>query len=157
MMDPWPGRCSSEAPRSNRGSTAAYAAHIGEEWNCPVVPHGGLVTATTVRAMTAELGDPEQTLRSVTTVFAAQVLPGAVEIDVSVLRRGRSIIAVHGDGPQPGRRRPATASSRCSARERAGFEFTDATPPDRPAAARVPVVPRSAASGVRRLFASAST
>ena len=50
-----------------RGTPGAFRAHIGEEWTCPVVPHGGLVTATTVRAMTAELGRPDQTLRSVTT------------------------------------------------------------------------------------------
>ena len=56
-----------------RDAGGAYRAFIGEEWNCPVVPHGGLVTAAVVRAMTDALDDPEQTLRSVTTVFAAQV------------------------------------------------------------------------------------
>ena len=30
----------------------AYRADVGDEWNCPVVPHGGLMTATTVRAGT---------------------------------------------------------------------------------------------------------
>ena len=34
----------------------AYRAHIGDEWNCPVVPHGGLVTATTVRAKRTSRG-----------------------------------------------------------------------------------------------------
>jgi acyl-CoA thioesterase len=111
-------------PRSN----GSYVAHIGEEWNCPVVPHGGLVTAAALRAMAAELGDPEQSLRSVTSVFAAQVLPGDIEIDVSVLRRGRSLTqfaaAVHNPGAAAGHSLVAVFGA-----ERPGFEFTDARPP----------------------------
>jgi acyl-CoA thioesterase len=114
-------------PRSNGG----YVAHIGEEWNCPVVPHGGLVTAAALRAMAAELGDPEQSLRSVTSVFAAQVLPGDIEIDVSVLRRGRSLTqfaaSVHNPGATAGHSLVAVFGA-----ERPGFEFTDAVPPTVP-------------------------
>ena len=106
-----------------------YAAHIGEEWNCPVVPHGGLVTATTLRAMTAELAEPDQVLRSVTTVFAAQVLPGPVEIDVTVLRRGRSISQLSATARTPGARAGHTTLAVFGA-ARDGFEFTDAEPPD---------------------------
>ena len=93
----------------------AFRAHIGEEWNCPIVPHGGLVTATTLRAMIAELDDPGQTLRSVTTVFAAQVQAGPVDIDVNVLRRGRSVSQVQRDRANAGRRRRPRDRSRCSA------------------------------------------
>src|SRR5262249_36617820 len=63
----------------------------GDDWGAPLLPQGGLAAAVAVRAMMAELAAPEQQLRSVTTVFAAPVRPGPVEIDVTVLRRGRSI------------------------------------------------------------------
>ena len=111
-----------------RRAGGSYVAHIGEEWNCPVVPHGGLVTAAAIRAMAAELDDPEQSLRSVTSVFAAQVLPGPVEIDVSVLRRGRSLTqfsaTVHNPGAAAGHSLVAVFGA-----ERPGYEFTDARPP----------------------------
>jgi acyl-CoA thioesterase len=109
----------------------AYTACFGEEWNCPIVPHGGLVTAAALRAMAAELGDPAQTLRSVTTVFAAQVKPGPVEIEVNVLRRGRSITqlaaTVHNPGAAAGHTLVAVFGA-----ARPGFEFTDVRPPDVP-------------------------
>src|SRR5262249_39923082 len=111
-----------------RAEDGAYAAFIGEEWNCPVVPHGGLVTATTVRAMTAELDRPEQSLRSVTTVFAAQVLPGPVEIDVRVLRRGRSISQVTATARTPGSDAGHVTVAVFGA-PRDGFSFTDTRPP----------------------------
>jgi acyl-CoA thioesterase len=114
------------------GSAGAYRAEIGEEWNCPIVPHGGLVTATTVRAMMEELGQPDQTLRSVTTVFAAQVPAGPVDIDVTVLRRGRSISQVSATARAPGADAGHTTVAVFGA-ARAGFEFTDTTPPPVPA------------------------
>jgi len=106
----------------------AYVAHIGEEWNCPIVPHGGLVTAAALRAMAEEIGDPEQSLRSVSTVFAAQVQAGDVEIDVSVLRRGRSLTqlaaSVHNPDAAAGHSLVAVFGT-----ARPGFEFTDVKPP----------------------------
>ncbi len=109
-------------------AVGAYRADIGEEWNCPIVPHGGLVTATTVRAMIEELGQPDQTLRSVTTVFAAQVPAGPVDIDVTVLRRGRSISQVSATARTPGADAGHTTVAVFGA-ARDGFEFTDTTPP----------------------------
>jgi hypothetical protein len=49
------------------------------------------VAVVGLRARLAELDLPAKRLRSVTTVFAAQVGSGPVEIDVTVLRRGRSM------------------------------------------------------------------
>src|ERR1039458_9750113 len=72
----------------------SYRAVITDRWNTPVLPHGGIVTALALRAMAAELDAPDETLRSVTTVFAAQVPPGPVDIDVTVLRRGRTMSQV---------------------------------------------------------------
>ncbi len=56
-----------------------------------MLPQGGIITALALRAMATELGAPDEVLRSVTTVFAAQVPPGPVDIDVAVLRRGRTM------------------------------------------------------------------
>jgi acyl-CoA thioesterase len=78
--------------------------------------------------MAEEIGDPEQSLRSVSTVFAAQVVAGEIEIDVSVLRRGRSLTqltaSVRNPGAAPGHSLVAVFGA-----ERPGFEFTDARPP----------------------------
>jgi acyl-CoA thioesterase len=106
----------------------AYRAHIDEEWNCPVVPHGGLVTAAVVRAMIAELAEPAQSLRSVTTVFAAQVTAGPIDIDVTVLRRGRSISQLSATARTPGAG-AGHATVAVFGAPRAGFQFTDTAPP----------------------------
>jgi acyl-CoA thioesterase len=112
--------------RGNGGG--AYRADVGEEWNCPIVPHGGLMTATTLRAMVAELAEPAQTLRSVTTVFAAQVQAGPVDIDVTVLRRGRSVSQLSATARTPGAEAGHTTLA-VFGRERDGFSFTDSVAP----------------------------
>ena len=68
-----------------------YVTQMDAMWNCPLVSHGGTVTALAVAAMAQELDVPVEHLRSVTAVFAAAVNPGPVEIGVTVLRRGRSV------------------------------------------------------------------
>src|SRR5262245_22027673 len=68
-----------------------YRATLSGEWSAPILPQGGVVTAVALRAMQSELDLPAQRLRSVSSVFAAQVKSGPVEIDVTVLRRGRSM------------------------------------------------------------------
>ncbi len=67
-----------------------YLATLDDSWNLMPLPHGGVVAALALRAAVAELDDPGQGLRTCTTVFAGQVLPGELEVEVSVLRRGRS-------------------------------------------------------------------
>jgi acyl-CoA thioesterase len=64
---------------------------LSEEWNAPFLPHGGLIAATAARAMERHLNVPDQRLRTLTTTFVSQVRPGEVVLDVSVLRRGRSM------------------------------------------------------------------
>jgi acyl-CoA thioesterase len=107
-----------------------YNGNIGPEWNCPIVPQGGMVVAIAARAMGAELGD-ELPLRSISVVFAAPVRAGAVEIDVQVLRRGRSmsqcIATVHSPGNEVG-----TTAIAVFGAVRPGFEFTGTAPPPVP-------------------------
>lgn len=56
-----------------RGAGGRYHATIGEAWNLRPIPQGGIVSAIALRAMTAELEDPGQRLRTLHTTFAAQV------------------------------------------------------------------------------------
>ena len=108
-----------------------YRAVVSDQWNAPVLPHGGVITALALRAMAAQLDTPDQSLRSVSTVFAAQVPPGPVDIDVVVLRRGRTMsqatATVRPDGAPSGH--VATAVFGTS---RHGFDFTDVSCPTVP-------------------------
>ncbi|HVM40641.1 MAG TPA: thioesterase family protein [Acidimicrobiia bacterium] len=105
-----------------------YVAHLSDQWNAPMLPQGGVVTSLALRAMAAELDHPEQRLRSVTTAFAAQVPAGPVQVDVSVLRRGRSlsqaVATVAATGAEAGHTSLAVFGA-----DRPGFSFTDLTPP----------------------------
>lgn len=111
-----------------------FRAEVTAGWNAPVIPQGGIVAALGLRAAAAELATPEQRLRSVTTVFAAQVPAGPVVIDVGVLRRGRSMsqvtATVRSEDAGAGHTLIAVFGV-----ERPGFEFTalrraDAPGPD---------------------------
>jgi acyl-CoA thioesterase len=114
-----------------------FRADLGDHWNCPIVPQGGIVVATAARAMESALGDPAQTLRSLSGVFAGQVRHGPVEIHVSVLRRGRSMSQLHASLRNPGEEAGFDALAVFGA-EREGFVFTDATAPAVPAPLECP-------------------
>ena len=69
-----------------------YRGVIDPVWCLLPHPLGGVVAGLAARAMEAELGsDVAHTLRSIHGVFAAPVAEGSVEVDVAVLRRGRSM------------------------------------------------------------------
>ena len=101
---------------------------VDARWNCPVVPQGGTMAALAAAAMTAEVADPDQRLRTLTTVFAAQVPAGPVELDARVLRRGRSMtqatVTAHAPGTDAGHTSVAVFGV-----DRGGFEFTDLAMP----------------------------
>lgn len=108
---------------------ARYRTAVSDIWNCPIVPHGGLATAVAARAMERELDDPAQRLRTITTVFAGAVQAGPVEIDVSLLRRGRSISQVSTTMCNVDADAGLTAMAVFGA-DRPGFSFTDLDMPD---------------------------
>jgi len=105
-----------------------YLGELSAVWNCPIVPHGGIVTATAARAMEAELAHPDQQLRSITAVFAAPVRPGPFIVDVTALRRGRSMSQLTATLRNPDADAGLTAIAVFGG-EREGFEFTDLVPP----------------------------
>lgn len=105
------------------------AAHLGEQWNCPIVPQGGIVAATAARAMETSLAEPALSLRSISGVFAGPVRDGEIEIEVEVLRRGRSMSQVRASLRNPGAAAGFDALAVFGS-EREGFSFTDAVVPD---------------------------
>lgn len=96
-----------------------------------MLPQGGIVTVVATRAMEAALAQPDQQLRSVSAVFAGQVGSGPVEIDVGVIRRGRSISQLTATVRNPGERAGTTAIA-VFGTTRPGFDFTDVEPPAAP-------------------------
>jgi acyl-CoA thioesterase len=108
-----------------------YRVDVDPRWDCPVVPQGGMMVAIAAKAMAVELDDPDQRLRSLTTVFAGQVPSGPVTVDVRVLRRGRSISQAMADVRAPGSDAGHTTVA-VFGRSRPGFEFTDLRMPDVP-------------------------
>jgi acyl-CoA thioesterase len=106
-----------------------FVADLGAHWNCPIVPQGGIVAATAARAMEAAVGDPAQSLRSLNGVFAGQVRDGRVDVDVAVLRRGRSMTQVRASVRNPGADAGFEALAVFGA-EREGFTVTEARVPE---------------------------
>lgn len=115
------------------GGAGRYSATLGGGWNLRPLPQGGIVTALALRAMAAELGDDEQRLRTLHTVFAGQVADGSLDVDVTTLRRGRSMshlrAEVRNEGAVPGTGHTTTA---VFGRSREGFSFVDRERPDVP-------------------------
>jgi acyl-CoA thioesterase len=106
-----------------------YRGVVDDHWQLAVVPQGGIVAAVAARAMANELATPEQALRSFTAVFAAQVAVGPVDVDVQVLRRGRSLSQVAATVRNPGAKAGLTALAVFGA-VRPGFFFTDRPYPE---------------------------
>jgi hypothetical protein len=127
-----------------------YHVDVSPDWNCPTVPQGGIMSVLAARAMELELaraldgngsarggGGVGQTLRSLTTVYAAAVPAGPVVVDVTVLRRGRSMsqltATLRGAGGPDADADAGHTSLAVFGRDRVGFSFTDVVRPDVPA------------------------
>jgi acyl-CoA thioesterase len=95
-----------------------------------MVPQGGVLAAIAARAMAAEL-DNGQRLRSFHGVFASPVPVGEVDVDVAVIRVGRSISQVSAPVRAPGA--PSGLSALAAfGHERPGFLYTELAMPDVP-------------------------
>jgi acyl-CoA thioesterase len=106
-----------------------FRASVSAPWMLAVVPQGGIVVAIAVKAMEQVLGDPTQSLRTISTLFAGQVADGPVEVEVGMLRRGRSMSQLTATVRNPG----AAAGTTCVAAfgaPRRGFDFSDLEPPE---------------------------
>jgi acyl-CoA thioesterase len=114
-----------------------YVAALDHSWDLVPLPQGGIIVSFGLRAAAQEVADPAQQLRTCTTVFAGQVAAGQLEIDVEVLRRGRSASQVLASVRNPGTSAGATTVAVFGA-TRPGPSFVDATPPTVPPPAECP-------------------
>jgi acyl-CoA thioesterase len=122
--DPW------DSTRVSPAGDGRYSATIAPAWSLAMVPQGGVVAAIAARAMASEL-DTGQPLRSFHGVFASPIPVGDVDVDVEVLRAGRSMSQVRAMV------RAVGASSGFSAlaafgHQRPGFHYTELSIPDVP-------------------------
>jgi acyl-CoA thioesterase len=124
------------AVSSDTARPGRYHAHLPKTWAAPNVPWGGLSLATATRAMASAL-PVEMPLRSVSCVFAAPVECGDAEIDVTVLRAGRSVAQAAATMRTPGREAGLTAIAVFGV-SRPGYEFTDVPPPEFPPVESLP-------------------
>jgi acyl-CoA thioesterase len=108
-----------------------YGGVLSTDWNAPFLPQGGIVAATALRAMMNMLDNADQPLRSATAVFAGQVQPGSVDIDVDVLRCGRSISQLRATLRSTGQD-SGTDVTAVFGRARPGFSFAELTQPQVP-------------------------
>ncbi len=68
-----------------------HRVEIRDHWNVVTGPNGGYVAALLASAMTAEVDEPRRQLRSITAHFCERPRFGPALIEVTVLRRGRSL------------------------------------------------------------------
>lgn len=68
-----------------------YRSVLLDRWNIVAGPNGGYLAAIIARAMTEAVADPERGLRSLTVHYLARPEFDEVEIDVDILRSGRSL------------------------------------------------------------------
>jgi acyl-CoA thioesterase len=122
------GNAFQAATTVQRATPGRYEAELDDRWNLRPLPQGGILTAIAVRAMEAELDHDEQRPRTLHTTFAAQVADGPLEIDVEVLRAGRSMSQVRSEVRNPGTARGHLTTCVFGS-ERQGFDFTDLRPP----------------------------
>jgi acyl-CoA thioesterase len=120
-----------------RRGEGRFAAHLDEVWNLRPLPQGGVVTALALQAMSQVLGDPAQRLRTLHTTFVGQVAHGPVDIEVELLRRGRSMSHLRAEVRNTGSPRGHVTTAVFGS-SRWGFEFTDLVPPDVPAPEECP-------------------
>lgn len=109
-------------------SDGIYSATIAPAWHLAMAPQGGVVAAIAARAMEAELATG-QSLRSFHGVFASPVPVGPVEVEVDVIRSGRSISQVQAAVRAVGADAGFTALA-AFGHERPGFAYTELQMPD---------------------------
>lgn len=114
-----------------------YAARLDDTWNLRPLPQGGVVAAVALRAIAEHLGDPAQRLRTLHTTFVGQVADGHLEVDVELLRRGRSMSQLRAELRNPGAA-GGHVTTAVHGSTRRGFDFVDIAPPVVPPPAECP-------------------
>jgi acyl-CoA thioesterase len=130
-----------------RAASGRYRADLSHDWDLVAVPQGGVIASLALRAAGLEVADPLQQLRTSTTVFAGQAAAGALEIDVQILRRGRTATQVLSTIRNKGAEAGATVLAVLGSSRR-GPSFVDASPPEVPPPAACPSYRDAAPAGI---------
>lgn len=108
-----------------------FTANLCDAWDFRT-PSGGVLMTVAMRAMYAELGDPQLRPLSANTHFCSPVPAGPLEIRVEILRQGRAAAQVRAQLTSTAVPGPGLEVSATFARQREGMEFVDTTRPDVP-------------------------
>jgi acyl-CoA thioesterase len=131
MTSPWTDLYL-ERVASSTPNLQSFSGSISDAWRIAALPIGGFPLAIAVEAMKSTLGDDAQRIRTATAMFAAPVAVGPIEVDVTVLRRGRSVSQLTATVRNVGKDSGLTAVAAFGA-DRRGFAFTEIALPDVPA------------------------
>jgi len=111
-------------PRGN----GVYDAEIDRGWWIERGPNGGYVAALVLRAVVAEVGDPARRARSFTVHYLAPPDEGAVEVQVTIERQGRSLTSASARLVQDGRLLAIAVGAFSTSRP--SIEFNDLVMPE---------------------------
>jgi acyl-CoA thioesterase len=117
-----------------------YAARIDAGWRIERGPNGGYVAAVLVQALTAEVGDRDRHLRSLTVHYLAPAREGPAAVTVRIERAGRTISFVDARLDQ-GDRVIATARAAFALPNAASPAFADPTFPGYPSPEQIDARP----------------
>ncbi|MFV0307191.1 MAG: thioesterase family protein [Desertimonas sp.] len=117
------------AALTSRNATR-FTAEVDDHWSALSGLHGGVVAGLMAEAVEAVLGDDggasAATLRAATFGFVRTNRPGALDIDVDVVRRGRSMVTSHVTTSRAATVTTVGRTHHSAARD--GHEFSDAAP-----------------------------
>lgn len=123
--------------------TDVYRGDIPDGWQQGKGAFGGVVVALATRALLASERDRTRTLRTLSADLTAPALPGAVEVRVSTLRRGKSTSFLEARVLQGGELVARASAALAAARDVApvAIESPAPTPPAWTSAPVIPVEP----------------
>lgn len=121
----------SEEVTVERRAEGRYCARLSHDWDVVSLPQGGVVASFALRAAATEVPSASQQLRTCTIVFAGQVTAGDLEIDVAVLRGGRTATQLSATVRNAGADAGATVAAVFGS-TREGPRFVDVEPPKVP-------------------------
>ena len=125
----------------SRDGDGRFRGEVSEEWWIERGPFGGYLSAFLVRAMVAELDDPQRPPRTLTVHFVDAPQAGPIDVAVTVERAGRSSTALSLRMEQDGR--PIALALAGAAEWREGEpEWADLAMPEAPGPEDCPEVPR---------------
>lgn len=113
-----------------RVAPGRYRGRIDRGWWIINGPNGGYIAAIVLRAMTEEVGDAARAPRSLTLHYLRPPTEGAVSIEVSVERSGRTLSTLSARLLQDGRLMVVALGAFATSRK--SFEFSDPEPPRMP-------------------------